>query len=329
MDFIKISHGNGGEETKDLIENIFYKYFKVKDKYKNKDSAIINLVGNLAVTTDSFVVDPIFFAGGDIGKLSICGTINDISVSGAKPLYITAGFIIEEGLSLKELEKIVYSMAKEAEKNNIDIIAGDTKVVEKGKGDKIYINTTGIGVLEKKLYGENICEGDKIILSGSIAEHGICILNERENICSIGDIKSDCASVYPIVDKILSINYNVKFMRDPTRGGVAEVLNEISALTGKCIKIYEDKVPIKPKVKSLCKILGIDPLYVANEGKVLIVVSKEDANDLLKALKNIDISSDASIIGEVKKGCGVVLETLIMGEKKLSSFTGNIIPRIC
>lgn len=329
MDFIKISHGNGGEETKDLIENIFYKYFKVKDKYKNKDSAIINLVGNLAVTTDSFVVDPIFFAGGDIGKLSICGTINDISVSGAKPLYITAGFIIEEGLSLKELEKIVYSMAKEAEKNNIDIIAGDTKVVEKGKGDKIYINTTGIGVLEKKLYSENICEGDKIILSGSIADHGICILNERENICSIKDIKSDCASVYPIVEKIISLNYNVKFMRDPTRGGVAQVLNEISTLTNKSIRIYENKIPIKPKVKSLCKILGIDPLYAANEGKVLIVVSKEDANDLVKTLRNIDISNDASIIGEVQKGCGVVLETLIMGEKKLSSFTGNIIPRIC
>ena len=334
MDRIMLSHGSGGEETHKLINDLFYKYFKNDILLQQNDSSIINEIkGQIAITTDSFVINPIFFEGGDIGKLSVCGTINDLSMSGAKPLYITVAFIIEEGLLISDLEKIVKSIADTASLAKVSIIAGDTKVVDKGRCDKIYINTTGVGVIDysKSIDKTDIQVGDKIILSGTIGDHGISIMSQREYFQVENSIKSDCACLNELVENMLSTSNNIKIMRDPTRGGLATTLKEIVNTTNKSILINEASIKIKEDVRNFSEILGLDPLYIANEGKLICIVNSEDATKALKTMKENKLGKDASIIGEVinSDNANLYLKTELGATKILQMAQGEILPRIC
>ncbi|MEG0641840.1 MAG: hydrogenase expression/formation protein HypE [Clostridium sp.] len=334
MSVVKLSHGSGGEESEKLIHSIFYKNFNNPILLQRNDASVIgNIQGKIAVTTDSFVVDPIFFPGGDIGHLSICGTINDLCVSGARPIAITVGFIIEEGFPLDELNKIAKSMGETARDNGVNIVAGDTKVVGRGMCHRIFINTTGIGVIKDNIDLDpmKINIGDKIILSGSIGDHGMCILNERESLLSNSSILSDAASIYELTSNLLESGIRVRFMRDPTRGGVAQVLNEIASITQKGIVINEEDIIVKKDVGSLCSILGIDPLYVANEGKLIAIVNEEDASRAVDIMRKSPLGVDSSIIGEVSSTVkrDVYIRTLLGGLKRLPMMTGEILPRIC
>ncbi len=332
MELVTLAHGSGGDESCKLINDLFLSYFNNEILYKQNDASLVEPIdGKLAITTDSFVINPLFFPGGDIGKLSVCGTINDLSVSGAKPLYITAGFIIEEGFNMCPLEKIVYSMAKVAKLARVKIIAGDTKVVEKGKCDGVYINTTGIGVIEHYELTHTLQEGDQIIVSGSLGDHGACIMSKREMLGFNSLLKSDCAPLHEITEAILSISCNVRIMRDPTRGGLAASLNEIISNTSKSMMVYEKKLPIKEEVKSFCDLLGLDPLSVANEGKLICIVSKEDSVKVLKTIQNHPLGQDAQIIGEIINDSSnkVYLKTLLGATKMLSMPSGELLPRIC
>lgn len=334
MDRIMLSHGSGGEETHKLINELFYKYFKNDILLQQNDSSIINEIkGEIAITTDSFVINPIFFEGGDIGKLSVCGTINDLSMSGARPLYITVAFIIEEGLLISDLEKIVKSIADTASLAKVSIIAGDTKVVDKGRCDKIYINTTGVGVIDysKSIDKTDIEVGDKIILSGTIGDHGISIMSQREYFQVENSIKSDCACLNELVENMLSTSNNIKIMRDPTRGGLATTLKEIVNTTNKSILINEASIKIKEDVRNFSEILGLDPLYIANEGKLICIVNSEDATKVLKTMKENKLGKDASIIGEVinSDNANLYLKTELGATKILQMAQGEILPRIC
>lgn len=335
MKKITLSHGSGGEETHKLIKNLFYKYFNNNILLQENDSSIINEIkGKIAVTTDSFVINPIFFNGGDIGKLSICGTVNDLCMSGATPLYITVAFIIEEGFLIEDLEKIVKSIAQTAKYTNVKIVAGDTKVVERGNCEKIYINTTGIGVIKESDYivdGSNINIGDKIILNGTIADHGISIMSNREFFQVESEIKSDCAPLNYLVRDIMNTSKNIKIMRDPTRGGLANTLKEIVNKTSKSIILNEEDIPIKDDVESFCEMLGLDPLYVANEGKLICIVDKDDAPKVLESMRNNEFGKEAVIIGEVieETKSNLYLKTSLGSTKILHMAQGELLPRIC
>lgn len=335
MSIVTLAHGSGGSITHNLIKSIFFKHFKNDILIQQNDSAILKIIdGTIAVTTDSYVITPIFFPGGDIGKLSICGTINDLAVSGAEPMYITVGFIIEEGLRLNILEDIVVSMAQTAREANVRIIAGDTKVVEKGKAHSIFINTTGIGIIKdsKKILGvKNIKEGDRVIVSGTLGDHGMSIMNKREGLDFDVDIKSDCSLLHILAKEILKASDNIKVMRDPTRGGLATTLNEIVELSKMSMVINENEIPIKEEVMSMCELLGIDPLYVANEGKIVVIVSKEDASKVLEVMKKNPLGRNSKIIGKIinDKRNNVYLKTEIQGTRLLSIGEGQLLPRIC
>jgi len=332
VELITLAHGSGGLESAKLINDLFLSYFNNDILCKQNDASLVNPIdGILAITTDSFVVNPLFFPGGDIGKLSICGTINDLCVSGATPLYITAGFIIEEGFNMCPLEKIVYSMAKTATLAKVKIIAGDTKVVEKGKCDGIYINTTGIGVIENYVLSHQFEIGDKIIVSGSIGDHGACIMSKRAMLAFDSSLKSDCAPLHAVTKAILNASANVRMMRDPTRGGLATTLNELLLNTDKSMMIYENLLPIKEEVRNFCDILGLDPLYVANEGKLICIVSDEDSDKVLEVMQKHSLSKDAVIIGEITADHSnkVYLKTSLGATKRLSMATGELLPRIC
>lgn len=335
MEVITLSHGSGGKATNKLIENIFYKYFNNDLLNQKNDSTVLpEINGRLSFSTDSFVVNPIFFEGGDIGKLAICGTVNDIAMSGAKPLYISVGFIIEEGLPLNDLEKIVKSMSDTAKEANIKIVTGDTKVVEKGSVDKIYINTTGIGVIEENeinIGGDKVEDGDVIIVSGTLGDHGMCIMNLREELGFDNNIKSDCTLLNKLISEILSVSKNIKVLRDPTRGGVATTLNEIIEHSKISMEITEDSIPVKDEVKAMCDILGLDPLYIANEGKLIVVVDKNDSDKVLEVIKKNPIGVDASIIGHaIKDGKNkLYLKTTIGGKRIINMPEGELLVRIC
>lgn len=335
MEVITLSHGSGGKATNKLIENIFYKYFNNDLLNQKNDSTVLpEINGRLSFSTDSFVVNPIFFEGGDIGKLAICGTVNDIAMSGAKPLYISVGFIIEEGLPLNDLEKIVKSMSDTAKEANIKIVTGDTKVVEKGSVDKIYINTTGIGVIEENeinIGGDKVEDGDVIIVSGTLGDHGMCIMNLREELGFDNNIKSDCTLLNKLISEILSVSKNIKVLRDPTRGGVATTLNEIIEHSKISMEITEDSIPVKDEVKAMCDILGLDPLYIANEGKLIVVVDKNDSDKVLEVIKKNPIGVDASIIGHaIKDGKNkLYLKTTIGGKRIVNMPEGELLVRIC
>lgn len=332
---ITLAHGSGGSATLKLIDQVFKKHFKNDILSAGDDCARLNIENarNLVFTTDSFVVTPIFFNGGDIGKLAVCGTVNDLATSGAIPLYLSCGFIIEEGFSIDELEVIVESMSKTVRECGVQIVTGDTKVVQKGAADKIFINTSGIGIVPEgiNISGMNAKVGDKVIISGTIGDHGSCILLERENMGFQAQIKSDCAPLSSLVHDMLKITSDIHVLRDPTRGGVATTLNEIASQSQVSILIYEDKLPIKREVQGVCELLGMDPLYMANEGKLLCFVSADKADDVLRALKNNKYGQDAQIIGEVVNSgeAKVVLRALSGGTRIIKLLAGDQLPRIC
>ncbi len=333
---ILLSHGSGGIMSDRLIRELFVKYFHNAYLSQMTDSALVPVnSGKLAFTTDSYVVDPIFFPGGDIGKLAVCGTVNDLSVSGAQPLYLSAGFILEEGLPLEDLEMIVRSMSEEAQKAGVQIVTGDTKIVNKGKADKVFINTAGVGVLpEKRLHvseGRHIQPGDQVIINGSIGEHGIAVMGAREKLNIKNSVESDCASLNHLIQEIFEKNEGVRFIRDLTRGGLASVLVEIVESRTFGIRFNETTVPVREEVKSFCEMLGFDPLYLANEGKIVIIVSAGQADQILKEMQRHAFGINSSIIGEVVNEYQgkVVMETEIGGTRLIDKITGEQLPRIC
>ncbi|MDD5456407.1 MAG: hydrogenase expression/formation protein HypE [Candidatus Margulisbacteria bacterium] len=336
INYVLLDHGSGGLLSQDLIRNIFLKYFNTGKQAILTDSALLKVPEKeLAMTTDSYVVNPVFFPGGNIGKLAVCGTVNDLAVVGATPLYISCGFIIEEGFPLKDLEIIVKSMATEAKNAGIKIVTGDTKVVEKGSCDKLFINTTGIGILHKNsskiAIGKNIKVGDKIIINGSIAEHGLAVMMQRHGFQFDTKIKSDCASLNHLIQKILVVCPDIKFMRDATRGGLASVLCECVEKRTFGIKLYEPDIPVKEQVKGISELLGFDPLYVANEGKVVMVVSTKDTEAIMNIMKKDTLGKHAAVIGEVVKETPgtVTLKTNAGGHRIVHMLTGAQLPRIC
>ncbi|MBD3790699.1 MAG: hydrogenase expression/formation protein HypE [Campylobacterales bacterium] len=331
MKTIGLAHGNGGEENGRLIEELFYRHFQNEILQQAEDAAVIE-EGKLAFTTDSFTVTPLFFRGGDIGKLSICGTCNDLAMMGAKPKYLTCAVIIEEGFELSELEKIVLSMKSELEKNGAVIVSGDTKVVPKGSVDRIFINTTGIGEIRYRGISSNrISQSDLIIVSDTIGRHGASIFLEREGMEFSTALESDCRSLWPVVEKLIEAKIEIKAMRDATRGGVAAVLNEWARQSDICIEVQEEKVPISREVKGVCELLGFEPFTLANEGTFLIAVEPKDAPKTLEVLRSMEASSMAEIIGEVTAGYPqkVLLKTPYGTSRFLELPSGELLPRIC
>ncbi|MBN1183956.1 MAG: hydrogenase expression/formation protein HypE [Bacteroidales bacterium] len=333
---ILLGHGSGGQLSHDLIERIFINYFHNDILVDQTDSAILSMnQGNLAFTTDSYVVDPIIFPGGNIGKIAVCGTVNDLAVSGAEPKYIAASFIIEEGLPFQILQEIVKSMAEEAEKAGVLIVTGDTKVVNKGKSDKLFITTSGVGIVPPHnmhiAYGKNIQPGDAILINGHIGDHGIAVMGAREVLSFSNEVQSDCASLNHLIKKVLDAGVNMKFMRDATRGGVATVLAEVTKKHKLGIEIEEDAIPIRESVKGLCEIFGFDPLYVANEGKVVMIIAAEDVKKALEIMKNEPTGMDSIQIGNVttRHPGKVVLNTSIGGKRMVDMLAGEQLPRIC
>jgi len=332
-DKILLSHGSGGKASHELISELFLPAFDNPFLNQLNDQALLE-VGDLriAYTTDSYVIDPIFFPGGDIGKLSVYGTINDLAMCGATPLYISAGFIIEEGFSIDELRKVVYSMKQASDLTGVKIVTGDTKVVNKGHADKIFINTSGFGLVDKdvNISVNRAKVGDKIIISGSIGDHGIAVLSKREGLYFDSPIESDCAPLSDLVKEMLSVTKCIHCLRDPTRGGLATTLNEIAQQSGVGIMIEETKIPIKEAVKAACEFLGYDPLYVANEGKLVAVVPEEYSLEIVSKMRDNKYAVDAQIIGEVvSEPKRVILKTSIGSVRIVDMLSGELLPRIC
>ncbi|WP_045518808.1 hydrogenase expression/formation protein HypE [Clostridium sporogenes] len=332
-EFITLSHGHGGKYTHELIEKLMYKHFNNKTLIEGIDSATFNIEkSKLSFTTDSFVVKPLFFTGGNIGKLAVCGTVNDLAVSGAKPLYLSCSFVIEEGFPMEKLELIVKSMENTAKEAGVLIVTGDTKVVEKGSVDQIFINTAGIGIVEEKYSIKNIEKSDKIIITGNIGDHGTAIALDRYDLNIKADLKSDCAPINNITNNLKKYYPYIKIMKDPTRGGVATTLNEIASLTKNLgIYILEDKIPIKKEVKAINEMLGLDPLYMACEGRIIMVVEEQFAEDILKIIKKIDNCENAEIIGTfIENPYNIVYtENFLGGTRIINMLEGDMLPRIC
>lgn len=333
-DKVMMAHGGGGTLSHQLIEKIFLPQFDNELLNMQHDGSVFEIGGErFAFTTDSYVVQPIFFPGGDIGELAVNGTVNDLAMCGAEPIYLSAGFILEEGFLLNDLWRIVLSMKKAAERAGVKIITGDTKVVDRGKGDKIFINTSGIGKVYPgiAISPKNCKPGDVIIISGKIAEHGMAIMSAREGLEFETAIKSDTLSLNLLVSTMLKVSNKIHVMRDPTRGGVASTLNEIAATAGVGIEIDELAIPISEEVKAACEILGFDPLYVANEGKLIAFVDQEDADKILEAMKNHPDGKDATIIGKVVNDHPqrVIMKTSIGSMRVVDMISGEQLPRIC
>lgn len=331
---ILLGHGSGGKLTSDLIHQLFLPVFQNPFLEKLDDQAVFELNGSrFAFTTDSFVVSPIFFPGGDIGELAINGTVNDLAVSGARPLYVSAAFIIEEGLPMEDLQRIVLSMRKAADEAEVIVVTGDTKVVDRGSGDKIFINTSGIGIIEKdvNISVDRAKVGDKVILSGFIGDHGMAIMSKREGLEFEAEIQSDTAPLNSMVQDMLEVSSEIHCLRDPTRGGISSTLNEIASQSHVGIIIDEKKIPLRDGVKGACEILGLDPLYVANEGKLIAIVGAEVANELLTVMRENKYGRYAEIIGEVteKHPNMVLMRTAIGGTRVVDMMLGEQLPRIC
>jgi hydrogenase expression/formation protein HypE len=336
---INLSHGSGGKAMRDLIDDIFVKSFDNPILAQLEDQATFDLAslsqhGNrLAFTTDSYVVDPLFFPGSDIGELAINGTINDLAVSGAKPLYLTCSMILEEGLPLETLRRVVASMQKAAQKAGVQIVTGDTKVVNRGCADKLFINTTGIGIIPANvdISPRNIQPGDVVIINGEIGNHGTAILIARGELALETDIESDCQPLHELVAEIIKVCPQIHAMRDATRGGLATVLNEFALTANVGIRINENAIPIREEVNGVCEILGLEPLYLANEGKLVIIAPPEKADLILATMKNHPTGKQASIIGEIiPTPPGIVLlKTKFGAERIIDMLVGDQLPRIC
>lgn len=331
MDKILLGHGSGGKLMHQLIREHFSPAFGIEDA---GDSAILpSLSGKLAYTTDSYVVTPLFFPGGNIGDLAVCGTVNDLAVAGAEPLYLTAGFIIEEGFPLADLKKIITSMTAAAKQAGVRIVAGDTKVVNKGKADGIFINTSGIGSVSdgRDIAASRIKAGDKIVISGEIGSHGVAVIAERNGLTFEPPVLSDTRPLNGLVRAMYDVSDGIHFMRDPTRGGLATTLKEAALESGLCMRIHETALPIPQGVKGACGLLGLDPLYVANEGVLIAIVDRSAADSVVGAMRRHPHGRHAAILGEVEASpAGVVLlETSIGGSRIMDMLMGEQLPRIC
>lgn len=334
---ILLAHGSGGILSQELIESIFVRHHANDVLSGMEDAALVSLEdqsdARLAITTDSFVVQPLFFPGGDIGKLSVCGTVNDLAMRGARPLYLTSAYIIEEGFSLTELERIVVSQAATARAAGVRIVAGDTKVVERGSGDGVFINTAGVGVVPEGVHvsAANARPGDVVLLSGAIGDHGLAIMTRREGLQFSSPLASDCAPLNDLVAAMLEVCLEIHVLRDPTRGGVATALNEVAQRSGVGIEIVEANVPVHAPVQAAAELLGLDPLYVANEGKLLAIVPEREASAVLEAMHAHMYGTEAAEIGRVVSSNPgrVVLRTPLGTRRLLDMLSGEQLPRIC
>ncbi len=337
---ITLAHGGGGKAMRDLIDDVFISAFDnpalntLEDQARFQLSDLARLGDRLALTTDSYVIDPVFFPGGDIGKLSICGTVNDLAVGGATPLYLTCGMIIEEGMPVETLRKIVASMASTARQAGVQIVTGDTKVVERGSCDKIFINTAGVGVIKQDYQlGAHLAQpGDVILVNGFLGDHGAAILNARGDMNLSSPVESDCAPLQGLIQAVLTAAPGTRFIRDATRGGIASVLNEIAQSSKVAIEIEESRTPLRKEVKGFCEILGLDPLYLANEGKIVVVVPEAEQDAALSAMRAHEFGEEATSIGQVLTG-GVAgrvhMQTGFGGKRIVDMLVGEQLPRIC
>lgn len=332
-DKILLAHGSGGKLSHDLVKQNFVPLFDNTFLNKLDDSAVFELKGRLAFTTDSYVVNPIFFPGGDIGKLAVCGTVNDLAMMGAVPKYLSIALVIEEGLAMSDLKRIMESIKEAAQESGVMIVTGDTKVVNKGSADKLFINSAGVGIVPSgvDISGSNAKVGDKIILSGSIGDHGIAVISQREGLQFSSSVKSDCAPLNKLVAEMLDTGVEIHCMRDPTRGGLASTLNEFASSSNVGIRIEEKDILIREGVQAACELLGFDPLYVANEGKLVAVVSAGAAQKLVKAMRRNKYGKEAAIIGEVvaEHPGRVVMKTRMGASRIVDMLVGEQLPRIC
>ena len=332
---VELAHGSGGSAMVQLVDELFLRHLGNEWLAQGDDGAVLPSPGDgrLVVATDAHVVAPLFFPGGDIGSLAVHGTINDVAVMGAKPLWLSVAFIIEEGLKISDLERIVCSMAEAARAAGVPVVAGDTKVVERGKGDGLFIATTGIGVVPPgcELSGRLARPGDAILVSGSLGDHGMAIMAERESLGFSSPIVSDSAALHGLIEAMLASGADIHVLRDPTRGGVATTLNEIARQSGVGMMLEERALPIRPAVAAACELLGLDPLYVANEGKLVAICAENDAASLLAAMRSHPLGTDAAIIGRVQADDRyfVQMTTLLGGRRIVDWLNGDQLPRIC
>ena len=332
---IVMGHGAGGRMSHQLIQKAFVSAFQNTALNAGDDAALVEpgLRQKLSISTDSHVVFPLFFPGGDIGKLAVCGTVNDVAMLGAKPLYLTAGFILEEGLQMDTLKQVIESMRAAAEEAGVQIVAGDTKVVQKGKADGLYITTAGVGLVREgvNVSGANAKPGDVVILSGTIGDHGIAVLGARGELGFQSSLQSDVAPLNHLIAAMLDASPNIHVLRDPTRGGLATTLNEIASQSKAGIILNEESIPVHPEVNAACEMLGFDPLYVANEGKLVTIVPKEDAEKVLSAMKSTKYGEGAVVIGEVvaEPKSRVLLKTTLGSTRVVDMLAGEMLPRIC
>jgi hydrogenase expression/formation protein HypE len=332
-DKILLAHGSGGKLSHDLVKQNFVPLFDNTFLNKLDDSAVFELKGRLAFTTDSYVVNPIFFPGGDIGRLAVCGTVNDLSMSGAVPKYLSIALIIEEGLLISDLKRVIGSIKKAAQEAGVKVVTGDTKVVNKGSADKLFINSAGVGVIPSgvDISGSNARVGDKIILSGSIGDHGIAVISQREGLQFSSSVKSDCAPLNKLVAGMLDSGVEIRCLRDPTRGGLSSTLNEFAESSRVGIRIEEASLPVHEGVQAACELLGFDPLYVANEGKLVAVVAANGAEKVVEAMRRNKYGKEAAIIGEVvsEHPGRVVMKTRMGASRIVDMLVGEQLPRIC
>jgi hydrogenase expression/formation protein HypE len=331
---VDMSHGGGGRAMAQLIEELFLAAFDNDWLRQMNDQACFAVAtGRMVMATDSHVVSPLFFPGGDIGCLSVHGTINDVAMAGARPLYLSAGFILEEGFPLADLKRIVASMAEAAHQAGTPIVAGDTKVVERGKGDGVFITTTGVGVVPDgvNVSGDRAQPADKVLVSGTLGDHGVAVMSSRENLTFETSIRSDTAALHGLVARMLEAVPEIHCLRDPTRGGLATTLNELATQSGVGIRIREQAIPVSREVAAACEFLGLDPLYVANEGKLVAICAAQDAERLLAAMRSHPLGLDAAIIGEVIEDAHrfVQMQTAFGGSRVVDWLSGEQLPRIC
>ena len=331
---IQMDHGAGGRASHDLVTKTFMPALANPILTELNDSALLNFQDvRLAMSTDSYVVDPIFFPGGDIGSLAVHGTVNDLAMRGAQPCYLSVGFILEEGLEITDLKKLLTSMAAAAREAGVQVVAADTKVVERGKADRIFINTAGVGIIAPgvDIAGQNGKPGDFVLINGPVGDHGIAVLSTREGLSFQTEIQSDSAPLNGLVSDMLEVSRNIHVLRDPTRGGVATALNEVANQSAVGIDLEEANLPVRPEVNAACEMLGLDPLYVANEGKVLVLVAPEDADQILHKMRQHPLGRDGCIIGRVvsEHPGRVVLHTGIGGRRIVDMLSGEQLPRIC
>jgi hydrogenase expression/formation protein HypE len=330
---VLLAHGSGGKLSHELVSEHIVSSLANPLLDKMDDSAVFDLCGSVAFTTDSFVVSPLFFPGGDIGKLAVCGTINDLSVVGAKPLYLSLALIIEEGLPLEELERVMKSVSLTAAAGGVKVVTGDTKVVNHGNLDKLFINTAGLGLVPQGCHisGSNARPGDRVIINGPVGDHGVAVMAQRADLRFKVPVESDCAPLNSLVEAMMKYPEAIHAMRDPTRGGLATTLNEIARQSAVSIRLAEDCIPVRDAVRSACEILGLDPLYVANEGKLIAIVAPEKADEILQLMQQNPYGAESRVIGEVsaEHPGRVVMKTRLGASRIIDMLSGELLPRIC